>query len=174
MTDYSDLRAKAEAATPGPWQQGDQGRWENCEIRVEDNSAVYWPARVYRDQSYPGLPFMHRICSTDYLPTCSENDARKHGLTFDTLRDEQERNAAFIAAANPQTILALLTEREADKARIAELEEECDRMRECIRHAYPIIDWRRPESGYWVETHASTIKSARDAAVIKNAEESAQ
>lgn len=57
---------------------------------------------------------------------CDEEGNQKHLMYLyqgDDVDDRQDHdNTAFIALCNPATILALLAEREADKARIAELE----------------------------------------------------
>ncbi|QPI13723.1 hypothetical protein SIPHO4S_00027 [Serratia phage Tsm2] len=101
MTDnkLSELKAAAMAATPGPWA---------CE--------------AYGDTGQYGVGVL-----------LDENDEPKSGrqeqgemLVMESVASlvNGAPNAAFIAAANPAAVLELLAERDADKKRIAELEEE--------------------------------------------------
>lgn len=76
MTDHTELRKAAEAATPGPWvlQHGD--------------------AAILEPRSSVTAKNGKRICDNEpYYPTAVTDN-----------------NAAFIAAANPATIIALLDE----------------------------------------------------------------
>lgn len=75
MTDYDDLRAKAMAATPGPWKWG----WRNDDVT---------PGSVHTDE-----------------PNC-----RAVAMCPRYGKREFKRDAAYIAAANPAVILALLDE----------------------------------------------------------------
>jgi len=118
MTDYDDLRAKAMAATPGPWT-----------YEEED----YAPERV----RFPNG--QHATVNGDSAETCA--------------------TAAYIAAANPTVILALLDEnarlREAGRImseRNSSLDIECNRL--AIENA------RLRESAEQAEANA---RAARDA-----------
>ena len=83
-----ELKQKALAATPGPW-----------EIRIETN-----PEHVVlsskEDPFFLGAP----ICDTRSPIGCVGYDLRTSIL--------RNANAAYIAAANPATILALIAERD--------------------------------------------------------------
>ena len=64
--------------------------------------------------------------------------------------------ARFIAAADPETILAMLTERAADKIRLAELDksetqliDERDAAHDAIAAMYEAVTGRRPEWSNW-------------------------
>lgn len=75
--------------------------------------------------------------------------------------DGQKRaadKARFIAAANPATILALLAERDADKARIEELSESHSKLRDTIAAIHNTI---RMDGGY--TPLAAIINAARRA-----------
>lgn len=80
MTDYSDLKEKALAATPGPWSV------------VTGKQRLVGPC--------PGKAVAN--CSYDNGPI-------------------EEANAAFIAAANPSTILSLLEERDRLRAALKQI-----------------------------------------------------
>lgn len=88
--DYDDLRAKADAATPGRW---------------------------VRDDGYPSVGDE----SGDILiADCGQREAH------------DDANADFIAAADPQTVLALLD-------RVEELEAEKAQMRGMVQRALPTL-----------------------------------
>lgn len=89
MTDVSELRALAEAATPGPWDTRAE--------RMRPRAIV--------------------VAGTEQVA-----DAAEHVHWTDA---QCERNAAFIAAANPSAILSLLD-------RLAALEAETKRLRQGI------------------------------------------
>ena len=78
--DPKDLRAKAEAATPGPWRYG-------VDIDQLSDGGKGFPLDYYPD------------CRTVVEISCRECGERS---------DIAEQDAAFIAAANPQTVIALL------------------------------------------------------------------
>jgi hypothetical protein len=92
----TDLRKLAAAASPGPWYQFDHGG------KIDDTR--------YYGEGYAGAVWGPKGPGYGII-TMSRED-------FDTDRE----NAAYIAAANPQAILALLDERDALTARVAELE----------------------------------------------------
>jgi len=74
MTDYTELKRLAEAATPGPWSAGEE----------------------HESTSFQGY---------------TVGDAEGWIAVFGTANDDG-RNAAFMAAANPAAILALIAENE--------------------------------------------------------------
>ncbi|HFF9481668.1 ead/Ea22-like family protein [Serratia marcescens] len=95
----SELKAAAMAATPGPWISGDDS-WsdgDNANISTEEryDSGIINIAQVDGGGSESGFD--------------------------EPFSTEQQANAAFIAAANPAVVLALLAELEAKDKRIAEL-----------------------------------------------------
>ncbi|HEI0689917.1 ead/Ea22-like family protein [Escherichia coli] len=97
--DYQALREKAEKATCGVW------------------SLEYGDGRFDGDDA-----LIHREAA-GYIPICRIEGAHPESGFDEDFQMEQQANAEFIAAASPATVLALLDEREADKKRIAELEE---------------------------------------------------
>lgn len=86
-TDHKELRRRAEAATPGPWDVG-AGSITKKLLGEDDNGDPTW---------------LTKWIVSFYGPSC-EN------------QDEAKNNAAFIAAANPQIVLSLLDEIDALKA----------------------------------------------------------
>ena len=101
MTDrYDELRAAAEAATPGPWRQSRTRRFIGngygapwvCEMQIKDNRF--------------------------------------------------EANSAFIALANPETIEALLSERDSQRETLKNIQEWAD---EAINNGGVIVMTRRCE-----------------------------
>lgn len=87
-----ELRAKAETATPGPWSN---------EPHMTLHGKEYGPRRIQvldEDERWlrrSGSGGAHSITRDIVVVECNDNDAA---------------NAAFIAAANPQAIIALLDE----------------------------------------------------------------
>ncbi len=91
MDKFSELKAAAMAATPGPWISGDDS-WsdgDNANISTEEryDSGIINIAQVDGGGSESGLD--------------------------EPFSTEQQANAAFIAAANPAVVLALLADLEA-------------------------------------------------------------
>jgi len=102
MTDYADLKQKAEAATPGEWQHFTEHRWGR-------NVGFY----VWTDKG-PGFGSVTQCQPSNHY---TDEIARRNA------------DAAYIAAANPARILALIDTLEAQQARIAELEAALTRIR---------------------------------------------
>ncbi|HFH2861800.1 TPA: ead/Ea22-like family protein [Pseudomonas aeruginosa] len=80
MTDHAELRRLAKAATPGPW-------------------ILYVPEDYQGPEELPG-----------YGVECAEGRAIVWGALEPETGCQFDRDAEFIAAANPQAILALLDE----------------------------------------------------------------
>lgn len=102
--DLDNLERLARAATPGPWRE--------CS----------------------DLP-CYAIAAGDYrvVQTTNQNNYRHSGASGRWLGIENERNAAYIAAANPTTMLTLI-------ARLREAERERDRYRDMLGACVPISD----------------------------------
>lgn len=99
-----DLRAKAKAATPGPWA--------NCDNVKElfDVPPMDW-GLVYAKLEHPGFLPVKVICrATGYVSVKEENEAREHHRNTGKMKDPGQggKNAAYIAAVNPATVLQLL------------------------------------------------------------------
>lgn len=86
MTDHAELRRLAKAATPGPW-------------------TLYVPEDYQGPEELPG-----------YGVECAEGRAIVWGALEPETGCQFDRDAEFIAAANPKTILALLDEIDGMKA----------------------------------------------------------
>lgn len=99
MDKFSELKAAAMAATPGPWILDDDSWSEG------DN------ANVSTEERYDG-----RIVSIAQI----EGGGSESGFD-EPFSTEQQANARYITAANPAAILAMLAELEAKDKRIAEL-----------------------------------------------------
>ncbi len=100
MDKFSELKAAAMAATPGPWILDDDSWSEG------DN------ANVSTEERYDG-----RIVSIAQI-----EGGGSESVFDEPFSAEQRANARYITAANPSAVLELLAERDADKKRIAELE----------------------------------------------------
>lgn len=85
--EHTELRKLAEAATPGPWKVEDFGH-RVAALIVSKNAG--------------------RVASLGGGRTGGNANIHE----FDRLVSERVANAAFIAAANPKTVLALLAERD--------------------------------------------------------------
>ncbi|MDY1143041.1 ead/Ea22-like family protein [Pseudomonas aeruginosa] len=117
MTDHAELRRLAKAATPGPW-------------------ILYVPEDYQGPEELPG-----------YGVECAEGRAIVWGALEPETGCQFDRDAEFIAAANPNTILALLDEIDGLRSRleidertphdgiacrdetIKVLDEKCDRLK---------------------------------------------
>ncbi|ENK3376931.1 ead/Ea22-like family protein [Escherichia albertii] len=98
--DYQALRDKAEKATCGEWS-------------IE-----------YGDGSFDGDDALIHREAAGYIPICRIEGAHPESGFDEDFQMEQQANAEFIAAANPDTVLSLLGDLETAKKRIAELEAE--------------------------------------------------
>ena len=81
--EHTELRKLAEAATPGPW--------------YDTNGAVWIDTR-------------QQVCCGRSYEECCGNPDIEGGQ--EQVADSSPTDAAFIAAANPETVLALLAERD--------------------------------------------------------------
>ncbi|MFU6622682.1 ead/Ea22-like family protein [Pseudomonas aeruginosa] len=117
MTDHAELRRLAKAATPGPW-------------------TLYVPEDYQGPEELPG-----------YGVECAEGRAIVWGALEPETGCQFDRDAEFIAAANPKTILAMLDEIDGLRSRleidertphdgiacrdetIKVLDEKCDRLK---------------------------------------------
>ncbi|HFH4386427.1 TPA: ead/Ea22-like family protein [Pseudomonas aeruginosa] len=112
MTDHAELRRLAKAATPGPW-------------------TLYVPEDYQGPEELPG-----------YGVECAEGRAIVWGALEPETGCQFDRDAEFIAAANPQAILALLDEIDGLKA-----------VNEVLRGALQaVVDdptWRSNDNTLW-------------------------
>ncbi len=109
MTDHAELRRLAEAATPGPW-------------------TLYVPEDYQGPEELPG-----------YGVECAEGRAIVWGALEPETGFQFDRDAEFIADANPKTILALLDEIDRLKA---ENERLLDELSACTEHPGGCGYWR--------------------------------
>lgn len=87
-------------------------------------SDKYAALKQAAEKATPGpWEYYHGNTSIEYNVDSMEEDQGSvlYVNSGDFTQKQTDRNGEFIAAANPETILSLLAEREADKARIAEL-----------------------------------------------------
>lgn len=110
MDKFSELKAAAMAATPGPWILDDDSWSEG------DN------ANVSTEERYDG-----RIVSIAQI----EGGGSESGFD-EPFSAEQQANARYITAANPAVVLALLAELEAKGKRITTVTEESEFWRERV------------------------------------------
>lgn len=101
--EIADLRAKAQAATPGPWANG-----ETVDDLFNADPIDWW--LIYAGNDELGFPVKTICRATGYATEEEEKEAREHHRHTGKIKDPGQggRNAAFIAAANPQAILQLL------------------------------------------------------------------
>ena len=108
MTDLTELKRLAEAATPGPWVARPGDGALDGRSRFETKRHVL----IYAEDDCDTHPIADASCNH----TCR-------------MPEEQEDNAAFIAAANPATVLDLI-------AQIEHLTAERERDREAAAATY--------------------------------------
>ncbi|HCF2412887.1 TPA: ead/Ea22-like family protein [Pseudomonas aeruginosa] len=102
MTDHAELRRLAKAATPGPW-------------------TLYVPEDYQGPEELPG-----------YGVECAEGRAIVWGALEPETGCQFDRDAEFIATANPKTILAMLDE-------IDRLKAENEALRRFAAEAYQVL-----------------------------------
>ena len=114
----ADVKKKAEAATPGPWED-DSIRNEGDYGSGEDTRSKFHSYAVYADGK--------AICDTlnSDLALVEEEYDEDGASAWDEVG---RKNMAYISAASPDLIIAWAEERERDKARIAELEKDRDEL----------------------------------------------
>lgn len=116
----AELKRMAEAATPGPWSVGD-GSFSDHVFGPDGFEVSNTPlsSAIHRDYYEGRLPDGHW--------------ATTPGAHRDVADGEGESNAAYIAAANPAMILALIGKLEAQSA-------ELSRLRECVRKDEAVLE----------------------------------
>lgn len=114
--DKQTLRKAAIAATGGQWVFSRSGVNSNVQVPIELQKG-----------------------GRALVVLCKLNNAGWSGQI------QTENNAKFIAAANPETVLALLDDLEADKKRIAELSASHGKLREVMAGIHNTI---RMDGGY--------------------------
>jgi hypothetical protein len=105
------LAKLASEATPGPWTVG-RVNWRG---KIKDRWGVFGPPRISR---FPIATTPPLVAELDHM----------YGTGDEPVMEDDKRDAAFIAAADPQTILALI--RDLRQARIV-----MDEMRLFARHS---------------------------------------
>ncbi|MFI5601470.1 ead/Ea22-like family protein [Pseudomonas aeruginosa] len=112
MSDRAELRRLAKAATPGPW-------------------TLYVPEDYQGPEELPG-----------YGVECAEGRAIVWGALEPETGCQFDRDAEFIAAANPKTVLALLDEIDGLKA-------EKDALRGALQAVVDDPTWRSNDNTLW-------------------------
>ncbi|HBO7192916.1 ead/Ea22-like family protein [Pseudomonas aeruginosa] len=130
MSDHAELRRLAKAATPGPW-------------------TLYVPEDYQGPEELPG-----------YGVECAEGRAIVWGALEPETGCQFDRDAEFIAAANPQAILALLDE----------IDGLSDELSACTEHPGGCGYWReaakrRAEERDRLRTENETLRGALQAVV---------
>ena len=113
--DVKALKELAEAATPGPWDydveknEGDYGAGEDCSSGFDSYAICDEKGQTLFDSLNSDAACVQDGYDGDYFRAWDE---------------VAERNAKFIAAANPAAVLELIGNIEALEARIRELEQQ--------------------------------------------------
>ncbi|HBW3128275.1 ead/Ea22-like family protein [Klebsiella pneumoniae] len=117
MTDITELaqrmKAAAEKATPGEWW-ADEVKNEGCYGSGDDCVEGFTSYAIYGSDGQT----LFDSLNSDAACICEEYDGEGHVAWDETA----QRNAEFIALANPANILALVEALEKAQQRIAELE----------------------------------------------------
>lgn len=135
LNKYAALRQLAEESTQGEWWSDvveTDGEYGDGEDRASGyhSYAVYVGSESLLDMTNSTAACIHTEWDHDYLMAWDET---------------AKRNAEFIAAANPATVLALLDELEAAEKRIAELTESHSKLRDTMAGIHNTI---RMDGGY--------------------------
>ncbi|HBQ8857983.1 TPA: ead/Ea22-like family protein [Klebsiella variicola subsp. variicola] len=117
MTDITELaqrmKAAAEKATPGEWW-ADEVKNEGCYGSGDDCVEGFTSYAIYGSDGQT----LFDSLNSDAACICEEYDGEGHVAWDETA----QRNAEFIALANPANVLALVEALEKAQQRIAELE----------------------------------------------------
>lgn len=135
LNKHAELRQLAEKATQGEWWSDvveTDGEYGDGEDRASGyhSYAVYVGSESLLDMTNSTAACIHTEWDHDYLMAWDET---------------AKRNAEFIAAANPASVLALLDELEAAEKRIAELTESHSKLRDTMAGIHNTI---RMDGGY--------------------------
>jgi len=149
-TDKQALRAKAEMATQGEWwsdsvgNEGTYGAGDDC-VEGFISYAVY-------DKNNQIL-----LDTLNSSAACiqEEYDGEGH-VAWDEVG---QRNTEFIAAANPQFVLALLDEVEANEKRMAKLESDINSASERYENRVP-TQWAYDQACVAIGKHRSRAEAA--------------
>ncbi|MBN5450617.1 ead/Ea22-like family protein [Serratia marcescens] len=139
MDKFSELKAAAMAATPGPWILDDDSWSEG------DN------ANVSTEERYDG-----RIVSIAQI----EGGGSESGFD-EPFSAEQQANARYITAANPAVVLALLAERDSNQQNYQNAMEEMRIERSQRQAADQRIAELEAEITNIVDSHAETVAELR-------------
>ena len=124
MTDITELaqrmKAAAEKATPGEWW-ADEAKNEGCYGSGDDCVEGFTSYAIYGSDGQT----LFDSLNSDAACICEEYDGEVHVALDETA----QRNAEFIALANPANILALVEALEKARLSIAELEREQEHLR---------------------------------------------
>lgn len=124
MTDITELaqrmKAAAEKATPGEWW-ADEVKNEGCYGSGDDCVEGFTSYAIYGSDGQT----LFDSLNSDAACICEEYDGEGHVAWDETA----QRNAEFIALANPANILALVEALEKARLSIAELEREQEHLR---------------------------------------------
>ncbi|MBG7550558.1 ead/Ea22-like family protein [Pseudomonas aeruginosa] len=140
MTDHAELRRLAKAATPGPW-------------------ILYVPEDYQGPEELPG-----------YGVECAEGRAIVWGALEPETGCQFDRDAEFIAAANPNTILALLDEIDRLKAENCahkDTQKHCEWLAQDLKECASVLPgtyYMDPPDGGNVSIPEQIRRMAKDAA----------
>ncbi|MBW6333102.1 hypothetical protein KZ851_03045 [Pseudomonas aeruginosa] len=144
MTDHAELRRLAKAATPGPW-------------------TLYVPEDYQGPEELPG-----------YGVECAEGRAIVWGALEPETGCQFDRDAEFIAAANPQAILGLIAEVDLLSARLKaencahkDTQKHCELLEQYLKEcasALPGTYYMDPPDGGNVSIPEQIRRMAKDAA----------
>ncbi|EPG3940644.1 TPA: ead/Ea22-like family protein [Klebsiella pneumoniae] len=130
MTDITELaqrmKAAAEKATPGEWW-ADEVKNEGCYGSGDDCVEGFTSYAIYGSDGQT----LFDSLNSDAACICEEYDGEGHVAWDETA----QRNAEFIALANPASVLALVEALEKTQHRIAELESRTVKMPEPFKLA---------------------------------------
>ncbi|HBQ0882093.1 ead/Ea22-like family protein [Klebsiella pneumoniae] len=126
MTDITELaqrmKAAAEKATPGEWW-ADEVKNEGCYGSGDDCVEGFTSYAIYGSDGQT----LFDSLNSDAACICEEYDGEGHVAWDETA----QRNAEFIALANPANVLALVEALEKTRQRIEELESDLSEWTDC-------------------------------------------
>ena len=152
--DHAELARLAEEATPGPWK----GR-----------QPAYSEGATYIESELPCINGLSAWFSVALVPTPSPEE-----LGYSDGAIDSDANAAFIAAANPATVLALLAENAALRGDLAKTERDYSELRDsydrvsnklCVDRAHGSRETKRATEAERKLAEAVEIASKLSAAI---------
>ncbi len=149
----AEIRALAEKATPGPWEVDDEQNDGNFGDGPDCNSGYKSYAVIVGNKTVVDT------LNSDLAEIEEDGDCEEGSWRYSRWDEIGRRNATFIAALDPQTVLALLASHEALRAEVERLNKWADGFDEASRK-------ERLAAETYIKELRSDLNTARNTALL--------